>query len=81
MNRNTLLVESGDNLTQNKPIKQKDLATISIYGLSLISAGLFLFLPLVNSEFSILPPPTPTYTSRGVRKCLRGKDSAGSFVL
>ena len=37
-----------ESITEDKPIRQKDLATVCIYGLSLMSAGLFLFLPLVN---------------------------------
>jgi hypothetical protein len=36
-----------DSVTSDLP-KQLDIATVCIYGLSILSAGLFLFLPLVN---------------------------------
>jgi hypothetical protein len=48
MNKNTLSLKPEEQLIKSKPIQQKDIATVSIYGLSLMSAGLFLFLPLVN---------------------------------
>jgi hypothetical protein len=48
MNKNTLSLKPETQLTRDKPIQQKDIATVCIYGLSLMSAGLFLFLPLVN---------------------------------
>ena len=48
MNRNIASAEHLDLRSHSKPIKQRDIASVCIYGLSLISAGLFLFLPLVN---------------------------------
>lgn len=52
MNRNQVLADwqnsSALKPDQEKPVQQKDIATICIYGLSLLSAGLFLFLPMAN---------------------------------
>jgi hypothetical protein len=48
MNKNTLSLKPDEQLIGSKPIQQKDIATVCIYGLSLMTAGLFLFLPLVN---------------------------------
>lgn len=31
-----------------RPVQQRDIATVCIYGLSILSAGLFLFLPMAN---------------------------------
>ena len=49
MDRNTASIStpqlSGDT---SSSFQQRDIATLCIYGLSLLSAGLFLFLPLVN---------------------------------
>ena len=48
MNRSTTPTDPMGLPTPGKPIQQRDIATACIYGLSLLSAGLFLFLPLVN---------------------------------
>jgi hypothetical protein len=50
------------NLAQSEPEfpRQLDIATVSVYGLAILSAGLFLFLPLVN-----LLHPSPWQRSLG----------------
>ncbi len=42
-----MTLQSADSQSAQFP-RQMDIATACIYGLSLLSAGLFLFLPLVN---------------------------------
>lgn len=43
-----MLEQSSDNLDENELPKPFDIARISIYGLSLMSVGIFFFLPLIN---------------------------------
>jgi len=63
--------DSTTDLVQSEFPKQLDIAQVSVYGLSFLSAGLFLFLPLVN-----LLPPSPwqrwirTIHGRGARCAL-----------
>ncbi|MGK7872329.1 MAG: hypothetical protein AB4426_03120 [Xenococcaceae cyanobacterium] len=55
-----MVLQSTDSETSNFP-RQMDIATVCVYGLSILSAGLFLFLPLVN-----LLSPSPWQRFMGV---------------